>query len=74
MPVVTIEWYEGRSADQKRQIAEGVTQLLADVGGTAPDQVWIRFVDSAKADWAVGGRLQGGGASASADEALGPPD
>ncbi len=74
MPVVTIEWYEGRSADQKRQIAEGVTQLISEVGETTPDQVWIRFVDSAKGDWAVGGRLQGEGASASADELLGPPE
>ena len=73
MPVVTIEWYEGRSDDQKQQIAEGVTQLLSDVGGTTPDQVWIRFVDSAKSDWSIGGRLQGA-APASSDEALGPPE
>lgn len=59
MPVVTIEWYEGRSAEQKREIAEKLTQLLAEVGGTAPDQVWVRFVDSAKSDWAMGGELQG---------------
>lgn len=59
MPVVTIEWYEGRSADQKREIADKLTQLLVDVGKTTPDQVWIRFVDSAKSDWAMGGELQG---------------
>ena len=74
MPVVTIEWYEGRSADQKRQIAEGVTQLISEIGGTAPDQVWIRFVDSAKSDWSVGGRLQGGIAPASSEEVFGPPE
>ena len=69
MPVVTIEWYEGRTAAQKREIAEKVTALLAEVGRTAPEQVWIRFVDSPRSDWAIGGVLQG-----DAGEALGPPD
>ncbi|HEV2724512.1 MAG TPA: tautomerase family protein [Thermoleophilaceae bacterium] len=73
MPVVTIEWYEGRSAEQKRQIAEGLTALLSEFGGTAPEQVWIRFVDSAKSDWAVGGVIQGG-VQGSAEEPLGPPE
>jgi 4-oxalocrotonate tautomerase len=59
VPVVTIEWYEGRSADQKREIAEKLTELLADVGKTTPDQVWIRFVDSPKSEWAIGGEIQG---------------
>ncbi len=60
MPVVTIEWYEGRSPEQKREIAERLTDLLAEVGGTARDQVWIRFVDSPRSDWAIGGEIQGG--------------
>ena len=59
MPVVTIEWYEGRSAEQKREIAEKLTELLVEVGGTQPESVWIRFVDSPKSEWAIGGELQG---------------
>ena len=59
MPVVTIEWYEGRSAEQKREIAEKLTELLVDVGKTTPDQVWVRFVDSPKSEWAIGGEIQG---------------
>lgn len=69
MPVVTIEWYEGRSAEQKREIAQKVTELISDVGKTPPEQVWIRFVDSPKSEWAIGGELQG-----DAEGALGPPD
>jgi len=69
MPIVTIEWYEGRSADQKREIAERLTDLLADVGKLPREQVWVRFVDSPKSDWAIGGELQGGG-----EAPLGPPD
>jgi 4-oxalocrotonate tautomerase len=59
MPVVTIEWYEGRTPEQKREIAEKLTQLLVDVGSTSADQVWIRFVDSPRSDWAMSGELQG---------------
>ncbi len=59
MPVVTIEWYEGRSPEQKREIAEKLTDLLVDVGKTEPEHVWIRFVDSPKSEWAMGGEIQG---------------
>ena len=59
MPIVTIEWYEGRSPEQKAEIARGVTDLLVEVGKTQPEQVWVRFSDSPKGDWAIGGELQG---------------
>jgi 4-oxalocrotonate tautomerase len=70
MPIVTIEWYEGRSAAQKREIAERLTDLLVEVGKTQPDHVWIRFVDSKQSDWAMGGEVQG----TPSEPALGPPD
>ena len=59
MPVVTIEWYEGRSPEQKRELAEKLTDLMVEVAGTERDHVWIRFVDSPKSEWAMGGQVQG---------------
>ncbi|MEA2481260.1 MAG: 4-oxalocrotonate tautomerase [Thermoleophilaceae bacterium] len=59
MPVVTIEWYEGRSNEQKEEIAQKVTAAISEVGGTPPEAVWVKFVDSPKTDWAIGGRIQG---------------
>ena len=59
MPIVTIEWFEGRSPEQKREIAEKLTDLLVEVGKVPSDQVWIRFVDSPKSEWAMGGEIQG---------------
>ena len=59
MPIVTIEWYEGRSAEQKAEIARRLTDVLVEVGKTQREQVWIRFNDSEKGDWAIGGELQG---------------
>jgi 4-oxalocrotonate tautomerase family enzyme len=55
MPVITIDWYEGRSDDVKRELAEKLTDLMVDVGQATRDSVWIRFVDSPKKDWAIGG-------------------
>ena len=59
MPIVTIEWYEGRSPEQKKEMAEKLTDLLVDVGKTQREHVWIRFVDSPKTEWAIGGEVQG---------------
>ena len=59
MPIVTVEWYEGRSAEQKAEIARKLTDLLVDVGKTQREHVWVRFVDSPKSEWAIGGELQG---------------
>ena len=59
MPIVTVEWYEGRSAEQKKEIAERLTELLVDVGKVRREDVWIRFVDSPKSEWAMGGEIQG---------------
>ena len=59
MPIVTIEWSEGRSPEVKKEIAEKLTDLLVDVGKTARAHVWVRFVDSPKSEWAIGGEIQG---------------
>ncbi len=59
MPIVTIEWYAGRSAEQKAELAEKLTAVISEVGKTPPEAVWIRFKDSDKGDWAMGGELQG---------------
>ena len=59
MPVVTIEWYAGRTAEQKKEIAEKVTAAVSEVGACPADQVWIKFVDLPKSEWAIGGEIQG---------------
>ena len=54
MPVVTIEWYEGRSDEIKAKVAADVTDALVE-NGVARDQVWLKFVDLPKKYWAIGG-------------------
>jgi phenylpyruvate tautomerase PptA (4-oxalocrotonate tautomerase family) len=50
MPFVEVHWFEGRSDEQKAEIAERIERALVDVAGVAPDQCWIKFSDSAKTD------------------------
>ena len=59
MPIITIEWFEGRDGELKKEMAEKLTDLMVDVGKTQREHVWIRFVDSPKSEWSMGGEIQG---------------
>ena len=57
MPVVTVEWLEGRTAEQKTQLADAFTRAFVDVAKVSKEQVWIVFRDVKRSDWAMAGRL-----------------
>ena len=57
MPNVTIQWYAGRTAEQRRAIAKAVTEALVTIGKTTPDQCHIVFQDVEKDHWGVNGKL-----------------
>jgi len=59
MPFIHIHWYEGRSDEQKAELARRITDAMVEVGKTPADHVWIRFEDSKKSDWVMGGEQQG---------------
>ena len=59
MPVVTIEWLEGRTPQQKAQLADTLTRAFAEVAKVSAEQVWIVFRDVKRADWAMAGKLLG---------------
>ncbi len=56
MPVVIVEMWQGRTIDQKKQLAEGITDEFFKIG-VPKEQVHIIFKDNRKSDWAIGGRL-----------------
>lgn len=58
MPVVLIHWYEGRSDEQKAKIARAITDVLVEIGKTAPEHCEIIFQDVKRSDWAIAGELQ----------------
>ena len=59
MPIVTVEWLEGRTQQQKAQLADAVTQAFIEIAKVSKDQVWIVFRDVKRSDWAMGGKPLG---------------
>ena len=57
MPVINVLLWEGRTTEQKRELAERLTQDMVDVAKVPKDSVVITFSDYAKSDWAEGGLL-----------------
>ena len=54
MPFVHVHWYEGRSDEQKAEIAKRIEAALVEVAGVSPDHCWVKFDDSPKADFIIG--------------------
>ncbi len=56
MPVVIVEWWEGRTVEQKKQLAEGITSVMVNMGIPA-EAIHIIIKDNPKHNWASGGKL-----------------
>ncbi len=57
MPMITVEWVEGRTPQQKQQLAVAITEAFAEIARVPKEQVWIVFRDVKRADWAMSGKL-----------------
>ncbi len=57
MPIVNIDWLEGRTVDQKREISRRVTDALVEVSRCAPEAVTVIFTDHPRHDIAKAGKL-----------------
>ena len=57
MPVVNIYMWLGRTEEQKRKLAEGITKVFQDAAGVPPEALHIIFQDIEKNDWAIAGKL-----------------
>ena len=55
MPVVRVSFYEGRSREQKREIAEAITEVLVRVAGSKREAVNVLFDCFTREDWVIGG-------------------
>ena len=56
MPIVIVEMWEGRTIEQKKQLAEGITESFTKIG-TAAEKVQVIIKDNPKHNWAIGGKL-----------------
>lgn len=43
MPSITIEWFNTRSDEQRRELARRITEAVVDVVHARPEDVTIRF-------------------------------
>ena len=56
MPVVIVEMWQGRTIEQKKQLAEGITSAFVNIG-TSAEAVHIIINDIPKHNWATAGKL-----------------
>jgi len=54
MPFVHIDWYEGRTAEQKAEIAKRIEEALGEVAGIPPEHCWVKFSDTPHTDFIIG--------------------
>ena len=57
MPMVTVDWLEGRTPQQKRELADALTKAFVEIAKVQKEQVWIVFRDVKRSDWAMAGSL-----------------
>ena len=57
MPSIRVELFEGRSVEQKRQLAAALTEATVKTLGGSPSSVDVVFFDIARHGWATGGTL-----------------
>ena len=57
MPMVQITMLEGRTAEQKRKVAQRITDVLVEEIGTKREGILIAFNEVSKESYASGGVL-----------------
>ena len=57
MPMVQITMLSGRTADQKRKIAQRITDALVEEAGTKREGIMIAFHEVSKESYSSGGVL-----------------
>jgi 4-oxalocrotonate tautomerase len=57
MPVVEVKWLEGRTKEQKKALALGMTELFSKVAGVKPEDLYIIIEDVSRKDWAIGSKF-----------------
>jgi 4-oxalocrotonate tautomerase len=57
MPTIRVELFAGRSTEQKRALAQALTEATVRTLGGSADGVDVLFFDIERQDWATGGVL-----------------
>ncbi len=57
MPMIRVEMFPGRTADQKRALVKALTEAFVSTAGGTPQGVQIVLSEVEKSDWATAGVL-----------------
>jgi len=57
MPIVEVKLWEGRTREQKAELARRFTDAMVEVAGCPATAVAILFEDYSRSDWAENGVL-----------------
>lgn len=57
MPVVTVNWLEGRSTAQKQELIAGITDVMHRIGGSPVDRITVVLQDVPAENWGRGGKV-----------------
>jgi 4-oxalocrotonate tautomerase len=57
MPMVQITMLSGRTVEQKRKIAQRITDVLVEEAGTRREGIMVAFHEVSQEDYASGGLL-----------------
>jgi 4-oxalocrotonate tautomerase len=59
MPFVTVDWMEGRSLEQKRELVKRITDAVSEIGNVPPEKVHVFVKDMKGDEYAFGGEFVG---------------
>ena len=57
MPVVRVDWLEGRTVEQKQALVEAITEAMRGIGGADKESVHVILSDVPPVNWGKGGEL-----------------
>jgi 4-oxalocrotonate tautomerase len=57
MPLIQVTMLSGRTANQKRKIAQRLTDVMVEEAGARREAIIVTFVELAKESYASGGEL-----------------
>jgi len=57
MPVITIRFMEGRTLEQKREMAKVVSEAVSRIAKTPLAGVHVIFENVPRTDWSLGGTM-----------------
>jgi 4-oxalocrotonate tautomerase len=57
MPLVTVQMFEGRTIEQKRELVAAITDAVVKIAKTTPEATTVIINEMPREHWATAGKL-----------------